>query len=575
MSDLNTAETVFKASSGDVPDKRTAGTVFATPSSEPENKRTAGTVFMTRTEDAGDKRTAGTVRKSGEAANQGYTDSAPQSSAVQGERLAEGSVINGYKINSVLSEGGCEAVVYLVMKNGVQYALKLYNRAFEFSETKMETLRSTDCIYVAHLEDYGYYRSMPYEVYPYYKNGTIEKLGKVEGTRLTEYVNQLNEALHCLHNIDRVTEMIHGDIKPSNIFLSDDGTYLIIGDFGISSVKSSGADVFGEICGTPEFAPPSTGVVGTMSKTRAYDYGSLGMVVLYLATGRSYFSGCSAEDISAGWKKGIDVPDFIQTTVKRLLEGLLVFDEAKRFGYDEVRAWYEGSFVQVAEQKDIYAKDNSKKRALLWVGMVDNRIIEVSSVAEWVLCMKENWELAKLRLGDRNIERFLRCFYPDGREVNKIRTLADGIDKDAAVFKIIYTLSDIADFVYKGRNYCDVANFIKAVYEGDEIAKEAVEKGLLMFYLVRMGYSEEVIRALEEIMNLKNCADDFKTKIISYTFSKEKLFNGWSSVEELRQAVCKMQLDEIEALTKNNEFLAWIYVMGLKDTALSIIRSGG
>lgn len=558
MSYLNTDETVFRASSGNGNDKRTAGTVFMTPSSEPGNKRTAGT-----------------VRKSGAVTEPGYAENSSQSAAAQGERLAEGSVINGYKINSVISEGGCEAVVYLVMKNGVQYALKLYNRVFEFSETKMETLRSTDCIYVAHLEDYGYYRSMPYEVYPYYKNGTIEKLGRVDGTRLTEYVNQLNEALHCLHNIDRVTEMIHGDIKPSNIFLSDDGTYLIIGDFGISSVKSLGADVFGEICGTPEFAPPSTGVVGTMSKTRAYDYGSLGMVVLYLATGRSYFSGFSAEDISAGWRKGIEVPDFIQTTVKRLLEGLLVFDEEKRLGYEQVKAWYEGSFVQVAEQKEIYAKQNKKKNAILWVGMVDNRIIEVSSVQEWVRCMKENWELAKLRLGDRNIDRFLRSFYPDGREVKKIRTLADGIDKDAAVFKIIYTLSDVADFVYRGKDYHDISNFIKAAYEGDEIAKEAVEKGLLMFYLVRMGYSEEIIRALEEIMNLKNCADDFKTKIISYTFSKEKKFNGWSSVEELRQAVCTMQLDEIEELTRNTEFLAWIYVMGLKDTALSIIRSGG
>ena len=188
MSYLNTDETVFRASSGNGNDKRTAGTVFMTPSSE-----------------LGNKRTAGTVRKSGAVTEPGHAENSFQSAAVQGERLAEGSVINGYKINSVISEGGCEAVVYLVMKNGVQYALKLYNRVFEFSETKMETLRSTDCIYVAHLEDYGYYRSMPYEVYPYYKNGTIEKLGRVDGTRLTEYVNQLNEALHCLHNIDRVT----------------------------------------------------------------------------------------------------------------------------------------------------------------------------------------------------------------------------------------------------------------------------------------------------------------------------------------------------------------------------------
>ncbi len=544
MSDLNTGETVYKAPSPTALDA--------------EDKRSAGTVY---------KSSAGTVMKDSEEQQ--------ETSGRDGALLTEGMSIDGYKINGVISEKGCEAVVYLVMKNGVQYALKLYSRAFTFMETKMNMLKGADCPYVAHLEDYGYYEAMPYEVYQYYKNGTVENLGRVEGTKLKEYINQLNEALHCLHNIDKISEMIHGDLKPSNIFLSDDGTHLLIGDFGISSVKNSKEDIFDEICGTPEFAPPSTGVVGTMSKTRAYDYGSLGLVILFLATGYSYFAGYSAEQISAGWKKGIEIPEDLQTSVKRLLEGLLVFDETKRFGYENVKDWYEGSFVQVSEQKEFYASSRKENKVTLWVGVVDNQVIEVSSIREWICCMKDNWELAAGRLGDKNIDRFIDSFYPDGEKSREIRNLANGTDRDVALFKIIYALSDVADFVYKGKKYHDIGNFIKSVYEGDPIATEAVEKGLLMYYVVRMGYSEEVICALEEIMNLKNCPDEFKTKITSYTFSKVKEYNGWNSVEQLREAVCEMELSEIEALTKNTEFLAWIYVMGLKETALSIIRNGG
>lgn len=539
------------------------------------NKNTADTVYRAPSQgnaDGDSKRTAGTVCKGAADIADGAADGG--ASAGKGV-LSEGMSIDGYKINGVISERGCESVVYLVMKNGVQYALKLYSRPVEFSETKMHMLKRTECPYVAHLEDYGYYESMPYEVYPYYKNGTIENIGRIEGVRLKEYIYQLNEALGCLHNIDSSSEMIHGDIKPSNIFISDDGAGLLIGDFGISSIKSSSEESFGEICGTPEFAPPSVGVVGTMNKTKAYDYGSLGLVVLFLATGYSYFSGYSAEQISAGWKRGIEIPEELETSVKRLLEGLLVYDESKRFGYEDVRAWYEGSFVRVAQQKELYAADTKEKGMTLWIGIVDGQVVEVSSIREWVHCMKENWELAVGRLGDRNIDRFIDSFYPDGQKSREIREMANGNDRDVALFKIIYSLSDVADFVYKGRKYHDISNLIKAVYEGDKTAVEAVEKGLLMFYLVRMGYSEDVICTLEEIMNLKNCPDEFKTGIIGYAFSGRKEYNGWSSVEQLREAVCEMDITEIEALTKNTDFLAWLYVMGLKETALSIIRNGG
>ncbi len=541
MSDLNTNKTVYKAPS----------------SGEGENRYTAGTVY---------KGSSVTVDKKSE-------ESAPTVNG-KGELLPEGTTVDGYKINGVISESGCESVVYLVMKNGMQYALKLYGRPFEFTETKLHMLKRLESPYVAHLEDYGYYDSKPYEVYPYYKNGTVENLGRVEGVKLKEYINQLNEGLRCLHNIDAGSEMIHGDLKPSNIFISDDREHILIGDFGISNIKKSDESLFGEICGTPEFAPPTAAVVGTMSKTKAYDYGSLGLVVLFLATGYSYFSGYSAESISAEWKKGISVPADLESSVKRLLEGLLVFDENERFGYEDVRSWYEGAFIHFSEPKNLYAKQEREKEATLWMGIVDGQVVEVSSIQEWVKCMKNHWNLAVVRLGDNNMYRFIDSFYPDGEKTREIRSYADSSDRDAAVFKIIYSLSDIADFVYKGKKYKDINAFIKAVCEGDGTATEAVEKGLLMFYIIKMGYPESVICAIEDIMNLKNCPEEIKTKIISYSFSGKKEFGGWDSVEKLRDAVCEMELEEIEELTKNTEFLAWLYVMGLKETALSIIRNG-
>lgn len=508
-----------------------------------------------------------------------YTDGTVWQPEYQAEPKTElldvGTIINGYMIIGTISTEGRESVVYQAKKSGEEYVLKLYKREIELVEAKMQALMQMQCPYVAKLCDYGTYEGQHYEVYPYYKNGTIENRGRIEGDQLKHYVNQLNEALHSLHTAQGVAGMVHGDLKPSNIFLSDDEKSVIVGDFGVSNVKTADGSHFARICGTPEYAPPSTGLMDQMKKSPAYDYGALGLVVYYLATGYSYFVGCTAEQIAESWEKGISLPEEMDSRIKMLLSGLLQFDEQRRFGYEQVYDWYKGSFVQAVQPKKLYADIKTNVNASLWFGVFDGQVINVTTIAELVVQMRKHWEQAGVKLQDNNFYRFIDAFYPERDMSAKIRGFVNDNDLDAAIFKTIYTLSDNAELVYKGKNYGDAAKLIRAVTEEDADAKELIAKGLFLFYIEAMDYPAETYQTMQEVLNLKHCPESFRILTVGYIFAADKSYNGMRSVDDLRTAVCKMTLEEIDELVKKEDFLAWLYVMGMQNASISIITTGG
>ena len=217
MSSNNTSETVF-IGSGDLPENNnTSETMFVGEAAVPPMNNAGETVYMSEDQVAGDPYAAGTVYQ-------------PEAQAVaQNALLAAGTMIGEYMVMEPISTKGRESDVYKAIKAQDEYALKLYKRDLTLSEPKMKALMQIQCPYIAKLCDYGTYEGRPYEVYRYYKNGTIENKGKIEGERLKHYINQLNEALHSLHTAQGVAGMVHGDLKPSNIFLSDDEESLILG----------------------------------------------------------------------------------------------------------------------------------------------------------------------------------------------------------------------------------------------------------------------------------------------------------------------------------------------------------
>ncbi len=511
---------------------------------------------------------AGTVYVPGSGTTAGPQTGAPS-------LLDAGVNIDGYMILEPISTKGNESVVYKAVKGGSDYALKLYKREVELPESKMQALMQLQCPYIATLFAYGTYEGHPYEVYRYYKNGTLADKGRIDEKLLKHYVNQLNEALHCLHTAQGVAAMVHGDLKPSNIFISDDEESLLLGDFGVSNIQTASGGQFAQICGTPEFAPPSTGLMDRMKKGPSFDYGALGLVVYYMATGYSYFAGFTAEEIAEGWEKGIRIPDELDTRIKMLLKGLLRAEESLRFGYEQVYDWYKGSFVQATAPKKLYAQQKTDSNASLWFGYFDGQVVDVTSVEELVRQMRLHWPQAVIKLRDTNLYYFLDSFYPDGDVSARIRSFLESGDEDAAVFKTIYTLSDNAHIVYKGKEYGTASALVEAMVQNDPDAKEMIGKGLFLFYVDAMGYPPETYRAMQEILALKHCPESFKLTAIRYMFANEKSFNSWKSIDQLRSAVCNMTLAEIDQLVPQVEFLSWLYVMGLQDVALSMVGMRG
>lgn len=118
----------------------------------------------------------------------------------------------------------------------------------------------------------------------YVKGVTLSEL--VEEGPLTEQealplLLQLCDILSYLHS--QSPPVIHRDLKPQNIVLTDNGTVKLI-DFGISRIYDAGAKKDTVFYGTQDFAPPEQyGFSQTDSRSDLY---ALGMVTGYVLTGK-------------------------------------------------------------------------------------------------------------------------------------------------------------------------------------------------------------------------------------------------------------------------------------------------
>ena len=121
--------------------------------------------------------------------------------------------------------------------------------------------------------------------------------------------------------------VIHGDIKPSNILISDDGETAKITDFGIAYLMSQGSGQRPRLFGTPRYVSPEQ-ILGQEADPRS-DLFSFGVVLYEMFTGRSPFAGRTPKEITQEIAKGAadlsesalgDVPAPLRTMLRRALE---------------------------------------------------------------------------------------------------------------------------------------------------------------------------------------------------------------------------------------------------------------
>ncbi|HEY2820645.1 MAG TPA: serine/threonine-protein kinase [Candidatus Acidoferrum sp.] len=127
-----------------------------------------------------------------------------------------------------------------------------------------------------------------------------ESTGPMPIPRACAWISDLAGALHRAHR----SGVIHGDIKPANILVTEDGK-VKLSDFGIArfATQVSGS---GKMMGTPAYLSPEQ-ILGEPQNTRS-DLFSLGIVLYQMVTGVAPFDGSSVSAVCAQIMQAEPVP---------------------------------------------------------------------------------------------------------------------------------------------------------------------------------------------------------------------------------------------------------------------------
>lgn len=261
--------------------------------------------------------------------------------------LSAGTVLAGkYEIVEPLSASTGEADLYVCKYNGADYVAKVYRRQRAVKPEVITVLKSIDSPYVAKLIDTGIYNDRPFEVLPYYKNGSLQGKKFTFDELKKTIIPCINEALRVLHQND----IIHKDLKPSNIMLLDDNKSVAIIDFGISSVVEEGNTVLVTKTGmTPEYSAPETFRNLFLEES---DYYSFGITLYELYCGYTPYKNMSAEEIAQFTAvQRIPFPKDMPQELQDLISAVTYFDITnrnnkknpnRRWTYAEVDNWCKG-----------------------------------------------------------------------------------------------------------------------------------------------------------------------------------------------------------------------------------------
>ncbi len=148
-----------------------------------------------------------------------------------------------------------------------------------------------------------------YLVLEYLPGGDLAKLCREKHLRLTEALDYLEQVCAGLGHAHR-SGIIHRDIKPQNLLLTDDRQTVKIADFGVARVSQSDSPI--TRVGTNMYAPPEhspmfAGDTGTLTFTKltpAADIYSLAKSAYVLITGESprFFANQPITELPFAWR---------------------------------------------------------------------------------------------------------------------------------------------------------------------------------------------------------------------------------------------------------------------------------
>ncbi len=388
-----------------------------------------------------------------------YSENAPRHTVTNNEgsndRLRIGDMVGTYRIIDRLNNDSGEADLFLAEANGRKYALKYYRRPNAVDFEIYDKLMKSGHQNLAQIHSFDYIDGLQYEVMEYYPSGSLK--GKILGAEeiRTKLVPQMNEAIEAL----RKRDIIHKDIKPSNIMINDVGDYVLI-DFGVSQLIRDGRTHAESRSGTTyDYLAPEC------FRSKQYsvlsDYYALGMSIYELMIGHLPADDMSKEESAEFYLyNGLPFPSDFPEDIKNLILGLTYLDiknrhdktnPNNRWDYEVVKRWCNGEALQtpgnaVFTQPERNMPAQGGKRIEFNGGVYE-------SLDELIIAMAHNWNegIKFIQRGDAS-EQFRK------NDLYNMANFADDVIEssniDGAYATFLYaSTSELDEICYRGESY--------------------------------------------------------------------------------------------------------------------------
>ena len=457
-------------------------------------------------------------------------------------KIVAGTLIaDKYEIVEPLSVSTGEAELYVCKYDGKEYVAKVYRRQRAVKPEVITALKSIKSPYVASLFDTGIHNNLPFEILPYYKNGSLQGR-KFSMTELKKTIIPcINEALNVLHQND----IIHKDLKPSNIMLLDDNKSVAIIDFGISSVVEQGNTVLVTKTGmTPEYSAPETFRNLFLEES---DYYSFGITLYELYCGYTPYKNMNAEEIAQFTAvQRIPFPKDMPQELQDLISAVTYFDITnrnnknnpnRRWTYTEVDNWCKGKKQVIPGEGTGFGAE----KAIPPYTFLGQAYKDIPSL---ITALASNWNDGKKQLYRGLLSGFFKSFNPEvaGYCIDAEEESTQTAGKDDVIFwNLLYKIyPDLNGFYWLGHIYESLPalgrDILEKLWKNDKSDHtywdSILENNLLSNYLKNIKSKnsdlEKASSALETVHKVgkkskRDALMNYYT--MAYLLSGQKLFN--------------------------------------------------
>lgn len=402
--------------------------------------------------------------------------------------------IAGWEVRRLLEERE-HCTLYLAEDAIHNFALiKIHHTPPENTEALKRISNLNQHSYLLPILECGSMQGKYYEISPYYPAGNLDGEILDPSIVMNVIIPQLASALHFLHR----HQLLHNDIKPSNILWVEKNKRIVLGDYDtLTFFSSPNKD---HPIGTKSFMAPEVLLSGFSQISPASDLCSMGITIISLLTGASPLSGKTDVQMRRTWMRGIPVSDSISAKLKILINGLIDYDINKRLTSDGIRHWMTTYGVKPIEEDAITSqitRSPTPKYQPIWFG--EQPIIYISDLIKHA---GEHWQLGCFLLEQKKISSFLRQF--DLQHYDLCLKCENAFDKNEGLFTLLHTLSCSEDFYWYGIHYADLEDFVIRSLDSESFDSASpgahfLRSDMLSVYLKNLGSEKDKIEFAHQL----------------------------------------------------------------------------